>query len=130
MNKFKNLILSIIHCVERSKYYRRKNVHNNFQLSVKLTTTTENNSLFFSSSEVDFERVIRSIDDEEWIEDVEDVEEVLEDKGDGMNWSNSRTLSSASRVSSLAMEYRSPNLRTRSAGLLSMPFDALYISTF
>ena len=96
-----------------------------FKLGVKLTTTTENKSLFLSSSEVDFERVIRSIDEEEWIEDVEDVEEVLEDKGDGMNWSNSRTLSSASRVSSLAMEYRSPNLRTRSAGLLSMPFDAL-----
>ena len=67
-----------------------------------LTTTTENRSLFFSSSEVDFGRLFPSVD-EEWIEEIEDVDE-LEDVCDGMNWSNSFTLSRASRVSSLAME--------------------------
>ena len=93
------------------------------QKKIELTTTTENRSLFLSSSEVDFVRETPPLIDE-WIDDVDETDE-LEDACDVKNWSNSLTLSSASRVSSLAMEYSSPNLLTRSAGRLSMPFDAL-----
>ena len=81
--------------------WRNRNLKNQ-NLKKLLTTTTENKSLFLSSSEEDLVREVPSIMDE-WFDEADETDE-LEDDCDVKNWSNSLTLSSASRVSSLAME--------------------------